>query len=147
MRAKSNKNQPRTGNRRVSTSRQRRQQHLLDVKVRARRVSHHRNRRILLVVSKIAIVIAVCAGLYYGVRAGLSRFFFDNPDYRLSTIAIRTDGTLQRDQILKAGGLREGLNIFSVNLNNCVQQIRRLFLACSIVRPHKLFEFQPAEFL
>ena len=70
MRAKANKNLPRTGNRRVSTSRQRRQQHLLDVKVRARRVSHHRNRRFLLVVSKIALVIAVGAGLYYGVRVG-----------------------------------------------------------------------------
>ena len=126
MRAKSNKNQPRTGNRRGSTSRQRRQQHLLDVKVRARRVSHHRNRRILLVVSKIVLVIAVCAGLYYGVRAGLSRFFFDNPDYRLSTIAIRTDGTLQRDQILKAGGLQEGLNIFSVNLAQIHDRLQQL---------------------
>ncbi len=126
MRAKPNKNQPRTGNRRVSTSRQRRQQHLLDVKVRARRVSHHRNRRILLVVSKIVLVIAVCAGLYYGVRTGLSRFFFDNPDYRLSTIAIRTDGTLQRDQILKAGGLQEGLNIFSVNLAQVHDRLQQL---------------------
>ncbi len=126
MRAKPNKNQPRTGNRRVSTSRQRRQQHLLDVKVRARRVSHHRNRRFLLVVSKIVLVIAVCAGLYYGVRTGLSRFFFDNPDYRLSTIAIRTDGTLQRDQILKAGGLQEGLNIFSVNLAQIHDRLQQL---------------------
>ena len=126
MRAKANKNLPRTGNRRVSTSRQRRQQHLLDVKVRARRVSHHRNRRFLLVVSKIVLVIAVGAGLYYGVRLGLSRFFFDNPDYRLSTIAIRTDGTLQRDQILKAGGLQEGLNIFSVNLAQIHDRLQQL---------------------
>ena len=126
MRAKPNKNQPRTGNRRVSTSRQRRQQHLLDVKVRARRVSHHRNRRILLVVSKIVLVIAACAGLYYGIRTGLSRFFFDNPDYRLSTIEIHTDGALQRDQILKAGGLREGLNIFSVNLVQVHDRLQQL---------------------
>ncbi len=110
------KNQPRTGNRRLSTTRQRRQQHLLDVRVRARRASHHRNRRILVAISKVALVVALGAGLYYGVRAGLSRFFFDNPDYRLNTIAIQTDGTLQRDQILKAAGLSEGLNIFSVNL-------------------------------
>lgn len=126
MRAKPNKNQPRTGNHRVSTSRQRRQQHLLDVKVRARRVSHHRNRRILLVVSKIVLLIAVCAGLYYGVRTGLSRFFFDNPEYQLSTIAIRTDGTLQRDQILRAAGLQEGLNIFSVNLAQAHDRLQQL---------------------
>ena len=56
----------------------------------------------------------------------MSRFFFDNPDYRLSTIAIRTDGTLQRDQILKAGGLQEGLNIFSVNLAQIHDRLQQL---------------------
>jgi cell division septal protein FtsQ len=114
MRAK--KNQPLAGNRRLSTSRQRRQQHLLDVKVRARHASHHRSRRILVAISRVVLVLALVAGIYYGVRAGLDRFFFQNPDYLLSTIAIQTDGTLQRDQILKTAQLREGLNIFSVNL-------------------------------
>jgi len=118
--------QPRLGNHRVSTSRQRRQQHLLDVKVRARRASHHRNRRILLFVTKLVLMIGICAGLYYGVRLGLSRFFFDNPDYRLSTIAIRTDGTLQRDQVLQAANIREGLNIFSVNLAGVHDRLQQL---------------------
>jgi len=53
---------------------------------------------------------------WVGTRAGLNRFFFANPEYALSTIAIQTDGSLQRDQILKTAELREGLNIFSVNL-------------------------------
>jgi cell division protein FtsQ len=52
----------------------------------------------------------------YGVRYGARQLFFDNPDYRVSRIDIQTDGTLQRDQILKAAGIREGENIFSVNL-------------------------------
>ncbi len=126
MRAKANQNQPRAGNRRLSTSRQRKQQHLLDVKVRARRASHYRNRRILLVLSKIALAVALCFGAYYGVRAGLTRFFFDNPDYRLSTIAVQTDGTLQRDQILKEAALAEGLNIFSVNLAQVHDRLQQL---------------------
>ncbi|MEP6976363.1 MAG: hypothetical protein ABI897_13010, partial [Spartobacteria bacterium] len=87
---KANKNQPRPGNRRLSTTRQRRQQHLLDVNVRARRASHHRNRRFLVLLSKVALVCAIVGGLYFGVRTGLSRFFFDNPDYVLSNIAIQT---------------------------------------------------------
>ncbi len=126
MRAKPKKNQPRNGNRRVSNPRQRRQQHLLDVKVRARRASHHRNRRVLVALSKVVLVIALVAGCYYGVRAGLRRFFFDNPDYCLSTIAIRTDGTLQRDQVLKSAELREGLNIFSVNLAQVHDRLQQL---------------------
>jgi cell division septal protein FtsQ len=126
MRAKPKKNQPRAGNRRLSTWRQRKQQHLLDVNVRARRASHHRNRRILVAVSKVALVIAVCAGLYYGACTALSRFFFDNPDYRLSTIGVQTDGTLLRDQILKPAGLREGLNIFSINLAQVHDRLQQL---------------------
>lgn len=126
MRAKPKKNQPRNGNRRVSNPRQRRQQHLLDVKVRARRASHHRNRRVLVALSRVVLVIALVAGCYYGVRAGLQRFFFDNPDYSLSTIAIRTDGTLQRDQVLKSAELREGLNIFSVNLARVHDRLQQL---------------------
>lgn len=118
--------QPLAGNRRLSTSRQRRQQHLLDVKVRARRASHHRSRRILVAISKVVLVLALVAGIYYGVRAGLDRFFFQNPDYRLSTIAIQTDGTLQRDQILKTAQLREGLNIFSVNLAQVHDRLQQL---------------------
>ncbi len=126
MKAKPKKNQPRAGNRRLSTWRQRKQQHLLDVKVRARRASHHRNRRILVAIAKVALVIAVCAGLYYGARTALSRFFFDNPDYRLSTIAVQTDGTLLRDQILKSAGLHEGLNIFSINLAQVHDRLQQL---------------------
>jgi cell division septal protein FtsQ len=126
MRANAQKNQHRPANRRLSTSRQRKQQHLLDVKVRARRASHYRNRRILVVLSKIALALALCAGIYYGVRSGLSRFFFDNPEYRLSTIEVQTDGTLQRDQILTTAGVREGLNIFSVNLAQVHDRLQQL---------------------
>jgi cell division protein FtsQ len=72
------------------------------------------------------LVVALIAGAYYGLRAGLRRFFFDNPDYRLNTIAIRTDGTLQREQVLKAGKLEEGSNIFTVNLAAVHERIQQL---------------------
>ena len=39
---------------------------------------------------------------------------------------MQTDGTLQRDQILKAGGLREGVNIFSVNLAQVHDRLQQL---------------------
>src|SRR5205814_5087405 len=60
-------------NQRVSNSRQRKQQHLLDVKVRARKATQHRNRRMLVFVSKIALAAAICAGIYFGTRIGMRR--------------------------------------------------------------------------
>jgi cell division septal protein FtsQ len=113
-------------NQRVSNPRQRKQQHLLDVKVRARKATQHRNRRVLVFLSKVVLTVAVCAGIYFGARLGMRRFFFENPDYRLAMIDVQTDGTLQRDQILKIAGLREGENIFRVNLARVHQVLQQL---------------------
>src|SRR4051794_1024159 len=113
-------------NRRVSNPRQRKQQHLLDVKVRARKATQHRNRRVVVVLSKFVLTVAICAGIYFGARLGMRRFFFENPDYRLATIDVQTDGTLQRDQVLKLADLREGENIFQINLAQVHQVLQQL---------------------
>jgi hypothetical protein len=121
-----NHNHPRVRNRRLSNTRQRRQQHLLDVKVRSRRATQHRIRRAMRALWKVVVLGALCAGVYIGVRQGAKRVFFENPDYQIKTIELQTDGTLQREQVLKAVGLHEGENIFSVNLaqvRNCIQQL------------------------
>jgi cell division protein FtsQ len=114
MKVKNERLRPR--NQRVSNTRQRRQQHLLDVRVRSHKATQHRNRRVLVLFSKIVLTLALGVGVFFGVRFGAKRLFFENPDYRLGQIDIQTDGTLQRDQVLKAAELREGENIFSVNL-------------------------------
>src|SRR5437762_3068764 len=113
-------------NQRVSNSRQRKQQHLLDVKVRARKATQHRNPRMLVFFSKIALAAAICAGIYFGARIGMRRFFFENPEYRLAMIDVQTDGTLQRDQVLKTADLREGENIFQINLAHVHRVLQQL---------------------
>ena len=107
---------PRVGNQRVSNTRQRRQQHLLDVKVRSHKAVQHRNHRVLVITSKVLLSVLVCSSLFFGIRYGIKTLFFENPDYRLSKIEFQTDGTLQREQVLKTAELREGENIFNVNL-------------------------------
>jgi cell division septal protein FtsQ len=117
---------PRVRNQRLSNTKQRRQQHLLDVKVRSHKAIQHRNKRILVVASKIALCLLVLGGLIYGVRYGSRRLFFDNPEYRLSKIDVRTDGALPRELVLQTAGLREGENIFSVNLAQVHDQLHQL---------------------
>jgi cell division septal protein FtsQ len=114
MKGRPKRSRPR--NQRISNHRQRRQQHLLDVKVRSRSATQHRNRRVIVWLSKIALVIALAVGAYFGVREGARRFFFENSDYQLKTISVQTDGTLQREQVLKVADLHEGENVFQVNL-------------------------------
>src|SRR5260370_8086174 len=107
---------PRARNQRVSSFRQRRQQHLLDVKVRSRKAVQHRNRKFLVVFSKIALVMALIAAIYVGGRFAAKRFFINNPDYKLSAIEVQTDGTLQRAQILTVAYFRQSETIFPANL-------------------------------
>jgi len=116
----------RVRNRRLSTFRQRRQQHLLDVKVRSRKAVQHRNRKVLVAFSKIALVIAVIFAIYVGGRIAAKRFFLDNPYYKLTKIEVQTDGTLQREQILDVADLREGENIFRVNLGRVHDRLQEL---------------------
>src|SRR5437773_8643385 len=116
----------RSRNRRVSNVRQRRQQHLLDVKVRSRRATQHRVRRVMGVLSKVILTAVIVAAAYLGVREAARRLFFENPDFQLKTIELQTDGTLQREQVLKAADLREGENIFTVNLAKVQDRIQEL---------------------
>ena len=116
----------RARNQRVSNHRQRRQQHLLDVTVRSQTATKHRNRRVLVLSSKILLTVVGCAGLAIGGRIAAMRLFFENPDYQLNRIDVQTDGTLQRDQILKAADVREGVNIFSVNLSTLQDRLQQL---------------------
>ena len=116
----------RSRNRRVSNVRRRRQQHVLDVKVRSRRVTQHRIRRALVVLSRVVLVAGLCSAVYVGAREGAKRLFFENRDYQLKTIELQTDGTLQREQVLKVADLREGENIFSVNLGRVHDRIQQL---------------------
>jgi cell division septal protein FtsQ len=117
---------PRTRNRRLSNVRQRRQQHLLDVKVRSRRAAQHRIRNAMGLFWKTALFVILCAAGFVGTREAAKRLFFQNPDYQVKTIELQTDGTLQREQVLRTADLHEGPNIFSVNLSKVRDRIQQL---------------------
>jgi len=116
----------RTRNRRLSNVRQRRQQHLLDVKVRSRRATQNRIHSAMGVMWKGVLLVALCGAGYAGVREAARRLFFQNPDYQVKTVELETDGTLLREQVLKTAGLHEGANIFSVNLASVRDRIQQL---------------------
>jgi cell division protein FtsQ len=107
--------QPR--NQRVSSRKQRKQQHLLDVKVRSRAANRQRNRRVLAWLSALFLICSAVGGAWYGGRKALRHFFWQNPEYNLAEVEIHTDGALTREQIIQATGLREGQNIFAINLS------------------------------
>jgi len=117
---------PRKQNRRSSTSWQRRQQHLLDVRVRTRKAAARRTQQIFFLFSVLLIVGSSIAGVVFGAKRALNAWFFENPDYAVRNIDVTTDGKLSRDAILKTADLTEGANIFQVNLLQLQERLRSL---------------------
>lgn len=113
-------------NQRLSTKKQRKQQHLLDVKVRSRKALQHRNRRIVSWLCKLILLTSLIGGIYYGVNHGLNRFLWQNPDYLITDIEIIKDGTLSRGQVLNTAAFNEGQNIFSINLSRARKDLANL---------------------
>lgn len=114
-------------NRRITNTRQRKkQQHLLDVKIRASTERRRRMSAIFGFTCKLMLLTALAVGSWIGGQEALRRFLWENPDYFIREVKISTDGTLTREQLLRAGGIVEGRNIFLLNLSNARAAIEKL---------------------
>jgi cell division protein FtsQ len=103
-------------NKRASTTKQRKRQHLLDVKVRAKKVAARRTQSVLLTICGFILIATMLGGVAFGAKRILNALFFANSDYALKTIEVTSDGNLTREAILRAANVFEGKNIFSISL-------------------------------
>jgi len=113
-------------NKRASTSRQRKHQHLLDVKVRAKKAASQRTQKVFFAVCALVLLAAVCGGIAFGAKRILNALFFANSDYSLKTIEVTTDGNLNRETILHAADISEGKNLFSIDLPRAREKLDAL---------------------
>jgi len=98
------------GNRRISRG------HVLDVKLRSGQV---RSSRIRLGAISFGLLFATVFGLYVMWRAGewvLKRMVYENPSFAIHQIDIRTDGSISPDQLRRWARVREGANLFALDL-------------------------------
>jgi len=114
-------------NRRTTNERQRKKQHhLLDVKIRASTERRRRIARIVSITTRVTLAVMLIAGSWIGGKEALRRFVFENPDYAVRELKYVTDGTLTRDQVLAAGNLAAGRNIFLVNISKAREEIEKM---------------------
>lgn len=106
--------------------------HLLDVKIRTSTARRRRRETATRWVTKAVVLALLAAGSIYGVREALDKFFFHNPEYTLQRITVELDGVLTREELLSMTGLREGVNIFSVDLGAVERTLRAVPEAASV---------------
>lgn len=103
-------------NKRISSTRQRKQQHLLDVKLRASTERSRRFRAVCGFLFKTVFFAGLIAGAWIGGKEALRRFVWENPDYFVRELNFSTDGALTREQVLTTANIVEGRNIFTIDL-------------------------------
>ena len=113
-------------NQRISSTRQRKQQHLLDVKIRVGKERERRFRAVAGFICKAVFVLALGAGAWLGGKEVWRRFVWENPDYFVREPDVKTDGTLTREQILTAADIVEGRNILTVDLGKSRAALEKL---------------------
>jgi len=90
--------------------------HRLDVCIRTSTERRRRQEKIGRWIWNILLVIVLGTGSFFGIRAALDKFFFQNADYTLRRITLNLDDVLTREEALEQTGLHEGANIFSLDL-------------------------------
>jgi cell division protein FtsQ len=114
-------------NKRISNSRQRKQQqHLLDVKLRSSTERSRRFRAVFGFLFKTIVFVGLGVGAWIGGKEALRRFVWENPDYYLHDINFATDGALTREQVLTAADIVEGRNIFTLDLGHARAAIEQM---------------------
>ena len=113
-------------NKRVSNTRQRKQQHLLEVTIRRDIARKQQVRRVIRTVFKLILLVGLIVGVFVGGKETLRRFLWENPDYYLAEVRFVPDGALTREQVLAAAGIVMGRNIFSIDLAKAREGIEKL---------------------
>jgi len=116
----------RNRNFRASSIRQRKQQHVLDVRMRPKRTQQLRLWKGYRAFLKTTMFVVAIAGLIYSFNALINLLFLENPAYAITQINVQTDGTLTRQQILEKSGIKEGNNLFRTNLAEVHSRLARL---------------------
>lgn len=98
--------------------------HLLNVKARAVTERRQRRQKIGSFFWVSALVVVVCVAAWLGIATALDKFFFSNPDYTLKRVTLELDGVMTREDALAETGIREGDNIFRVDLAKAEKVLR-----------------------
>ncbi len=112
------------GNRRLHPAGQ--GQHLLNVKVRHTTASRQRRQKISSVFWAVSLLVVVCVVGWLGISTMLDKFFYDNPAYTLRRVTLDLDGILSREEALAETGIKEGDNIFRVDLTRAEKALRAI---------------------
>jgi cell division septal protein FtsQ len=73
----------------------------------------------------LAMIVAVGAGLHFGIALVLDRVLYTNPRYELAKIEIDPPGRFGEREIRQAAGLEPGENLWTLNLRQITRDLEK----------------------
>lgn len=74
----------------------------------------------------LAMIVAVGAGLHFGIAMALDRVLYTNPRYELTKIEIEPSGHFSPRLIRQAAGLEPGQNLWTLDLRQITHDLEKL---------------------
>lgn len=112
------------------TTKHRRHSHqsVLQVRVMSPRIAWFGFLKFAGTVVKIACVLAVLAGIGWGVWRGIQHAFYKNPDFRLQVIDLNANPVIDELGVMKVAGidLTAKPSLFDVNVNDAARKLGEL---------------------
>jgi hypothetical protein len=93
-----------------------RRDHILNVTATAETARRRRNQTVLLYAGQIVVIGGLFVVAWMGISTLINSQIFENRRYNVRVVEVNTDGVMTREEALAKTGIREGLNIFSLNL-------------------------------
>lgn len=119
--------------------RKRRDPYTLNVKVRA---PHRTEAQVGKAMMSLAVVLTVGLVAFGGFRAFqyfVSQTFTENPTYNITSIQVENDGGIAREEIVGLAGVREGQNLYAVDL----AAIRSALESNPVIRHAEIYRVLP----
>ncbi|MFZ4483610.1 MAG: cell division protein FtsQ/DivIB [Chthoniobacterales bacterium] len=97
-------------------ARRNRRGHILNVTATAETARRRRNQTVLLYAGQFVVIGGLIVVAWMGISTLINSQIFENRRYNVRVVEVNTDGVMTREDALAKTGIREGLNIFSLNL-------------------------------
>jgi hypothetical protein len=117
---------PFTNRKRMGSNQRRQELHQLDVKLNSRRgqrIRQCRRRAAVIKISAIALTLLTISAM---VKWAYRQAFYENSEFRLDRLAVRTDGALSEADIAQAAGIHMGMNLMTIDLKDARERLEEM---------------------
>jgi cell division septal protein FtsQ len=105
---------------------------VLNVRMRAATARRKRQRLLFQFSAASAGLLLVCGTAWFAIDQVLDRFFYENPAYTVSSVELELDDILTPEDFLLETGIRQGENIFLVDLAGADRHLRTIPMVADV---------------